>query len=149
MEGTQFQKYFEKIPQILPHFLGVFSIDRMPVRMKIRTFFICNLSKHSEAGSHWIVIFKTDINKIEVFDSLGVKIDYVTSFFKFKTKISVEFNETSFQSETTASCGYFCIYFSIERIFNLSMTFEHLLEDIFSENKSINEEKVLDFCQSL
>ena len=149
MEGNQFKKYFEKIPQILPHFLGVFSIDQMPTKIKTRTFFICNLSKHTEEGSHWIVIIKTDINQLEIFDSLGVKIDYVTSFLKLKNKITIEYNETQFQSNTSVSCGFFCLYFSIERLFNLSMTFENLLEDIFDLNTEINEQKVLDFCSTL
>ena len=58
MEGFEFQIYFQHVPLILPHFLGVYSIDTMPRRMPVPSFYITNLSKAETAGTHWIAVTK-------------------------------------------------------------------------------------------
>ena len=41
------------------------------------------------------------------------------------------------------------LYFLFERLFNLDLTFDELLEDIFENNIDENEKKVTEFCQNI
>ncbi len=59
------------------------------------------------------------------------------------------FNNTALQEESSKSCGHFVIYYIIERIFNEDLDFHELLNDIFSNDKSMNEGIVNDFLKSL
>ncbi len=72
MLGSEFIDYFNKLPILMPHFNGVYSINTIPHQMKDRTFSIINLDPKNKPGSHWFVIVKPERGKLEIFDSLGV-----------------------------------------------------------------------------
>ena len=57
------------------------------------------------------------------------------------------YNEGSFQDANSDTCGKFVLYFAIERMHNLDLTFEEFLEDLFEINNLKNEEKVKKFCE--
>jgi hypothetical protein len=151
MLGSEFIAYFSKLPILIPHFNGVYSINTIPCRIKDRTFSIINLDPKHKPGSHWFVMVKPERGNLEIFDSLGVgsKIGLITENLKFKQKLSIEYNETPFQSADSNSCGLFAIYFSIERMFNLDMPFHTLLEEIFENKVDENENTVNFFCKNL
>ena len=70
-------------------------------------------------------------------------------YCKFRGIKEIEFNETQFQSDFSDTCGLFTIYFIIERMFNLDLSFEELLFEIFdTENLDENEMKVKEFCKT-
>ena len=117
MQGLEFYNYFENFPELKKHFLGVFSIDTLPVAIKFRTFCICNTDVEQGLGKHWICFLRNEKSKIECFDSLGISIEkkaLLLKFCKFNQK-SLIFNESKFQKDDTDSCGLFCIYFLFER----------------------------------
>ncbi len=150
LRGFEFSLYFNKISFINNLLMGVFSIDKIPRIIKEKHFLICNLSPSNEPGSHWIAIIRSDRNTLEVFNSLGVSdLDHLKPHFKFPNNFELIFNEQKFQSDTSVNCGYFCIYFIIYRIFNLDMSFEHLLEEIFNVDPNTNETLVTSFCHKL
>ena len=117
MQGLEFQNYFEKFPQLRKHFVGVFSIDTLPKRLKFRTFCICNTDTQNGLGKHWICFIKTDKSRVECFDSLGVsseKKKLLLDYCHFNS-CHVKFNISQFQKSDSNTCGLFCIYFIIER----------------------------------
>ena len=72
------------------------------------------------------------------------------TYCNFRGVKELEFNETSFQTNESNSCGLFCIYYIIQRMHNLDLSFEELLEDIFDDkNEEINEESVRNFCSDI
>ena len=149
MLNSEILDYFEKIPCLKNNFLGVFSIDNFPQQLNERCCFISNLSKSNEIGSHWISFIKSEKKTIEIFDSLGTKIDYLRPFLKFKGNPTILYNDCAFQSVTSNTCGYFAITFLIERSFNLDLKFQELLAEVFNKNSEINEKIVVDFCNNL
>jgi len=151
MLGSDFIEYFNKLPTLLPHFNGVYSINTIPCRIKNRTFSIINVDPKNKPGSHWFVMVKPERGHLEIFDSLGVgsKISLITENLKFNQKLSIEYNETTFQSAESHSCGLFAIYFSVERMFNLDLPFHTLLEEIFENKLDNNEHIVKQFCENL
>jgi hypothetical protein len=153
MLGSEFIEFFNKLPVLMPHFNGVYSIDRIPHRMKPRTFSIINLDPKNKPGSHWFVMVKPELGKLEIFDSLGAgsKIGLIKENLKFRTNQSIVYNDTPFQMADSHSCGLFAIYFAVERMFNLDLPFIALLEDIFDfENKLENNENIVkQFCEMI
>lgn len=150
MRGSEFQLYFEKIPIVNKQFLKITSIDEIPKEIKEKHFIISNLSPSNEVGSHWITIIRSEKDTLEIFNSLGMNsIDRLQPYLKLTKKVNVIFNEQPFQSNESTSCGFFCIYFIVHRILNLDMSFEHVLEHIFSKDCQINENKVVNFCTKL
>jgi hypothetical protein len=147
MQASEFQKYFTKVPTLIDHFVGVFSIDNFPTTLDNRSFLVCNLSKANEPGSHWVCIYR-DLN-VEIFDPLGTQISYFLPRLTVINQVPIIYNTNQYQSSTTSSCGLFVITFAVERFLNLSMSFEHLLEEIFTDEIEINESKVNFFCQQL
>jgi hypothetical protein len=116
MQGSEFQTYFDKFPNLKKKFSGVFSIDTLPKRLKDRTFCICNTDTHNGVGKHWICFIKVE-KIVECFDSLGISSEKKTllkEFCHFNAK-RINFNETQFQKNDSSTCGLFCIYFIIER----------------------------------
>jgi hypothetical protein len=117
MQGSEFQHYFEKFPELQKHFIGVFSIDTLPKTLKQRTFCICNTDTKNGIGKHWLCFVKTDKSSVECFDSLGIsseKKKLLSNFCHFNAKY-VTFNETQFQRNDSSTCGLFCVYFLLER----------------------------------
>lgn len=149
MEGTEFDKYFSHLPFLLPHFLGVFSINTMPTRIKVRSFFITNLSESDKPGTHWIAIVKPKKGHVEIFDSLGFRPDLVYPFLRIREDVSYESNDVAFQSDNSTLCGKFVITFCVERMVNLDLSFKMICTDIFETNKECNDKIVTDFCENL
>jgi hypothetical protein len=97
-------------------------------------------------------LIKTSKYTLECFDSLGVnseKKHLLTEHCHFRNIKEIKFNETRFQSNETNTCGLFTIYFIIERMHNLDLTFEELLEEIFEDSTFANEETVSRFCNDI
>jgi hypothetical protein len=150
MQGSEFDGYLNHFPEFKHHFKGVFSIDTLPKYLGYRNFLICNTDVKSGNGKHWLCFFQTEKKIIEVFDSLGIdnnKKLLLSSNCKFKQELI--FNTTPFQDINTSSCGSFVIYFVIERLFNLDLDFEEVLELILTADVLKNEKTVSDFIKDL
>lgn len=149
MLSTEFESHFAKWPAVYPHFKGVYSIDNFPKNLSNRNFFITNLSKQNEAGSHWISIIKSEPNLIEIFDSLGTQFDKLKPFLKFRGNPNFIYNDCAFQQQHTATCGYFAITFCIERVMNFDLKFKEILASCFLEDLNKNETFVTNFVRSM
>jgi hypothetical protein len=149
MEGSEFLIYFQNLPLLMPHFLGVYSIDTMPRRMKVRSFFITNLSKSHNEGTHWIAVIKPRKGHLEIFDSLSFRPDLVMPYLNFTENLKIDYNQSELQSNNSILCGKFVITFCVERMMNLDLSFNMLLDDVFLLNKESNDKIVTDFCEEL
>jgi hypothetical protein len=151
MHSSEFEKKFESTPILKNHFVGVFSIDTIPKTLKYRKFCICNTDLQTGSGKHWICFVRNHKHSIELFDSLGIdeeKKSLIKKYCKFNTK-EIIFNETQFQANFSDTCGLFVLYFLYERFFNLDISFEDLINDIFVEDVVENEKKVKEFCNDI
>jgi hypothetical protein len=149
METSEFKLYFEKVPLLVNHFIGVFPIDKLPVKIKKKQFFVANLDPSYKEGSHWICFIRLNNTECEIFDSLGVKINNILPYISFNQKFTFVYNSTPVQSLTSTLCGKFVITFLIERMLNQTMDFNDLLENIFVSDLSANDFNVTQFCNNL
>jgi hypothetical protein len=95
---------------------------------------------------------KTDKSTLEYFDSLGVtenKLTILKSFCRLKSITKINYNETAFQKDNSQSCGLFVLYFVFKRMFNLDLTFQEILNDIFETDNNLNELNVTKFCTNI
>jgi len=152
MLSTEFFKIFESFPNFKASFLGCFSADNLPKKIKTNCFCIINTDISTGAGIHWYVIFRYSYRTLELFDSLGVdesKKDFIKQNLKISGVKEVEYNSTQFQKNDTDTCGHFVIYFIVNRLYNLDHSFHDLLEEIFNKNLDINEEEVKNFYKDI
>jgi hypothetical protein len=152
MQSSDFNQYFETYIFLQKHFDGVFSIDTLPKKLNYRHFCICNTDKQSESGQHWFCFIRNSKFEIECFDSLGIteeKKEQLLKYCCFTRTKQLRYNETSFQTKTSDTCGLFTIYFLFERMHNLDLTFHEVLEEIFDEDEEKNESKVIKFCENI
>ena len=127
MQGFEFHQYLNAFPMLKKQLKGIFSIDTLPRYLKLRQFLICNTDMSSGSGLHWFVILRNSSNSLECFDSLGIsahKKELLEKYCKFRGIQELEFNETSFQSINLDSCGHFALYYVIQRMHNLDLSFE-------------------------
>ena len=133
------------MPCLEKHFMGVFSIDNIPKKIKEQCFFVSNLIKSSEPGSHWISFIKSEPKTFEIFDSLGTNINNLRPYLKLSNNPDIKYNEAAFQTTNSSTCGLFAKMFLIEISFNFELKFNELLVEIFDKNPEINEKIVLKF----
>lgn len=153
METSEFAPIFLKYKSLHNLYKGSFSCDKTPTFLKTREFFICNTDTSDKPGRHWICFFKVSKTKIEVFNSLGANYEDKELYKKVCNKLStitkVQFNVTQVQSSSSATCGHFCVYFVFKRAFNFDLSFDELLNDIFTDDLSENENRVSTFFSKL
>ena len=99
--------------------------------------------------THLLTLFRTTL---EIFDSLGVdntKLDTLKKYLKFKGIKNIHINETAVQQENSDSCGLFVVYYIWQRMYNLDLSFDEILEQSFTIEKESNEENVKQFCEQI
>ena len=67
LTNFEIQKYYENEPK----FIGVFSRDNLPKKIKNGAYVI-DLDEYPDTGTHWIALFCKK-NEIIYFDSFGVE----------------------------------------------------------------------------
>ncbi len=152
MNGDKLKEIIQSINSARTFFKGVFSINTLPKKLSVPSFLICNYDTDNNPGSHWFGLFKADKNILECFDSLGVndeKLQLIDRYVKIQYITHLKFNETKVQSHLTSTCGKFVLYFSLQRLHNLDLSFSELLNEIFEENVDNNEEKVEIFLKNI
>lgn len=148
--SSEFKAYFNRLPIIGMHFNSVRAIDELPRTLGLRQFIIVNEQERKFEGSHWVVIFRSHKDCLEIFNSLGYKnISKLRPYLKFNFKATIIYNNTAVQKSTSSSCGLYSIYFAIFRLLNLDQSFEEILDEIFVSDLETNENKVSRFCQHL
>lgn len=127
------------------NFLGVFPSDQLPTNIPIYpACFIANVDSSIEVGSHWVGFFILDPERLEFFDSFGNAPSYFEGpISNFQSRFYfVDYNPIVLQSNVTAVCGQYCVYY---------LTFRcrgRTLEEIISSfvNKNIcNDRRVYNF----
>ena len=146
MEGSDFTTYLSKFPSVLKLFDGVYSFDKIPTKLRVNHFIICNTDNSTGSGKHWFCIYRVRQQLLECFDSLGINTDIKKSQLikacNFKGALNVIVNNTSIQSPLTDTCGKFCLMFIIERLHNPDLNFDQLLNESFSDDCNENEKAV-------
>lgn len=93
----------------IPHFIGVFSRDRLPSRPKYTESAVVNLDKENGTGTHWVAYNKVG-KFVTYFDSYG-KLPPPLELQNYFNGCSVEYNYSRHQLYSTFNCGHLCLEF--------------------------------------
>ena len=116
---------------------GPFDFANYPHNLAERNFILWN-SSHGLPGEHWQIIYRHN-NLLDIFDPLGLSEQKIKQWnLKFENEIIVAFNVNQIQPNSSASCGWFCLYFAIHRVLNPDLSMRQLLNEDFSRNPDTN-----------
>lgn len=112
LDNLQLEKILRSDKCTRDRFIGVFSIDTIPSKVKYPSCFIFNTDKSNNPGEHWIAVDFDNNGLCSFFDPLG----FSPEFYQIQTKIQslskqVQFNKTRVQPFYSRKCGYYCFLF--------------------------------------
>ena len=97
----------------IKHFRGIYSRDGLPKKIKKKCGII-NLDEMSGPGTHWVCYRNLD-SVVEYFDPFGLIMpNEVLKYFNTSGKPRV-YSMDEIQNRNTVLCGYWCLYYLIER----------------------------------
>ena len=134
MDNIEISCLLESHPVTAEHFLGVYSIDRLP-RYPSMGYYVLNLDPSYKSGSHWVAL-KINRNKHQniYFDSYGMAPQHI-KIRKF-LKNSYTWNTRRLQHPLSTTCGQWCLYFILRRCQGWSL--KKMLRPFYAENLFIN-----------
>ena len=94
-------------------FLGVFPSDHIPCTNEILSHtpacYVVNSDPCTEPGTHWVAFFHPSATHVEFFDSFGKPPSHYRLLVP--SNLVLTHNHVKLQSDTTESCGKWCIIF--------------------------------------
>ena len=121
----------------------VYPADEIPRTLRMCKKNIVNTDPHRKTGKQWITFFYDD-DTLECFDSYGRSPDgysvYLRQFMGIFYRIKV--NKKRLQSNDTAICGQYCLFYVMCRTRGYSMD---QITDMFNENNHLNDQFVYNF----
>ena len=130
-------------------FRGVFSADNIDQSLateKDGYSIICNLSKVSEKGTHFVCIIGRPTYMIYI-DSLGLpcRSESIAAFLK-STARSLFYNTRTIQDPLSPFCGFYCILFTL--LFDSGMP-NKIGSVVFTSDYANNDRKCIDYISQL
>ena len=104
LTNFEIQAYYQNEPR----FIGVYSRDNLPDKVKDGTYLI-NLDEYSDIGTHWIALYVNN-KTVTYFNSFGIE-HIPKEVKKFIGSRNIISNIYRIQNYDSIMCGYFCIGF--------------------------------------
>ena len=104
LTNFEIQAYYQNEPR----FIGVFSRDNLPDKVKEGTYLI-NLDEYSDIGTHWIALYVNN-KTVTYFNSFGIE-HIPKEVKKFIGSRNIISNIYRIQNYDSIMCGYFRIGF--------------------------------------
>jgi len=93
----------------IPHFIGVFSRDKLPRRAKNQECAVVNLDIEIGTGTHWVA-YKKIGKQVKYYDSYG-NLTPPVELQKYFNGCNIEYNYERHQKYNTINCGHLCLKF--------------------------------------
>lgn len=127
------------------YFLDVFPSDHLPAEIfNYPTCFIVNVDSSAEPGSHWVAFYISSPHHLQFFDSYGnAPVFYEGPISDFASRyLYVDYNPMTLQSNITAVCGQYCVYYLYSKCRGHSL--KKILSS-FVSNHICNDKQVYNF----
>lgn len=118
------------------HFRGVFSRDNLPRQIHKRECGVVNLDDLDGPGTHW-VCYRNIGKNCEYFDSFGLDIPTQIQSFLSTSGKTIIYPSDELQERSSVLCGYWCLYYLLERQKGVS-----LFDTIHNESFSLNNQHI-------
>ena len=129
-----------EFPYTREKFGNVCAVNELPEKSKGKIY-IVNTDPNWLPGMHWVACYFSQTGPAGFFDSLGIPPDYyhedIEAFLLRNSNQGYIYNSKRVQGYNS-TCGYFCLYFSLNRAVGISMNIiVHSLSDDWSLNDMI------------
>ena len=135
-------------PVLSKKVIGVFSADQIPQSISsYPSAFIINTDRKRDPGTHWLAFYVTG-HRGEFFDSYGRKPSFYSggfSDFFAVNNLTLQHNDKRLQSKDSNACGYYCIYYLINRCRGVPMN--EIIRS-FSDDLNNNDAFVFDVVRN-
>lgn len=119
MDTYDIQYFMKNIDPSLEN--NVFAANRIPIKVSLPMYLICNMDPDTKAGSHWVAMCIDSKGVGEFFDSFGRKPDkYQEDFFRKNCKRYV-YNTNVIQNYLTSVCGMYSLVYIYCRFKGIKM----------------------------
>lgn len=98
--------------KFIPHFKGVYPLDKFPSHICIPSALIVNTDTHNLRGQHWIAISYENGGIVFAFDPLGIYYPrYLMEKLHRLPHQHVIYNTIMYQHPLETTCGLYCLAF--------------------------------------
>jgi hypothetical protein len=98
-----------------PRYKGFHSVHSKTLpELQTKEFFIGNLDLPNQAGTHWVLVFRTSPTMLVYFDSFGIPPGGDIAVYAFRSKSELKHQKHDLQDFTSTLCGYYVIYMADE-----------------------------------
>ena len=123
----------------IKQFGGIYPKDQIkPDMIKRNHYYIINLDDSIGNGTHWTAFYVDDNNRIEYFDSYGLKPPQIITNYDYI------YNSSQLQSYESKACGYYCLYFIYHRSHGYNF-YQILKEFSLTDLEFYNQNLIKDF----
>ena len=99
----------------IKHFRSIYSRDRLPDQIRKKECGIINLDSIEGEGTHWVCYRNIDKQMVEYFDPFGLIMPHEIHHYLATSGKEVIYSQDEIQNRDTVLCGYWCLYYLIER----------------------------------
>ena len=99
----------------IKYFRSIYSRDRLPDGIRKKECGIINLDSIQGQGTHWVCYRNIDKQMGEYFDPFGLIMPHEIHHYLAKSGKKVSYSQDEIQNRDTVLCGYWCLYYLIER----------------------------------
>lgn len=123
LNTNQLVKLIQKDRLASRHFKGVYSRDKLPIKITYPASLIFNTDTSQGPGEHWIALYYNSHGSCYFYDPLGLppKVYNMGSYLT-RTSKRWTWNRDQHQSINSNLCGYFCFLFLILKARKISFT---------------------------
>ena len=130
------------------HFRGVFSKDVLPKQMRNKECGIVNLDNHIGPGTHWVAY--RNINRFcEYFDPFGLMMPSEVKKYMTTSGKQLEYSGDEIQERDSVLCGYWCLYYLIERQKGRSILNTIHNAEFDMSNTSVNHRFIINYFKNI
>ena len=132
----------------IKYFRGIYSRDTLPDIIKINEVGIINLDSKIGPGTHWIA-YKNSKNDVEYFDSFGLTMPNEVMQYLMTSGKQIFYSGDEIQERDSVLCGYWCLYYLLERQRGVSM-FDVIHNAEFDINdKTVNHRFIINYFKNV
>ena len=113
LSNFDFEKWIDDLG--IKYFRSIYSRDRLPDQMKNKECGIINLDSIKGSGTHWVYYRNIDKQMVEYFDPFGLIMPHEILHYLSTSGKKVIYSQDEIQNRDTVLCGYWCLYYLIER----------------------------------
>ena len=113
MSNFDLEKWIDDLE--IKYFRSIYSRDLLPDQIRKKECGIINLDSIKGQGTHWVCYRNIDLHMVEYFDPFGLIMPHEINHYLGTSGKKIIFSKDEIQNRDTVLCGYWCLYYLIER----------------------------------